>query len=98
MVWCGTSYEMCLVFDIAPSRIEYCRKLYSRSRYDTFEDHRITAIASMPSGTEVYVWGVSQPSSVLYCWSALTERLLRTVNVEQFSPEPGRLRGSITTD
>ena len=91
MLWCGSSYEMCLVFDVAQSRIEYCRKLYSRSRYDTFEDHRIAAVVSVAVGEgEVLVWGLSQPSSVLYCWSASSERLLRTVSIEQFSPEPGQ--------
>lgn len=85
VVWCGTKYEMLLVYDIYTSRIEYCRKLYCRSRYDTSEESRIMSVVAMDTGEKGYIWALSQPGNVLYCWERERELLLRRVECNQLT-------------
>lgn len=85
VVWCGTKYEMLLVYDIYTSRIEYCRKLYCRSRYNTSEENRIMSVVAMDTGEKGYIWALSQPGNVLYCWERAREELLRRVECNQLT-------------
>lgn len=89
VVWCGTKMDMLLAFDIFPSRIEYCRKLYNRPRYKTSYDHCITQVVAMETEGKTRVWALSQPSSVLYCWDGKSEVLLQTIQCDQFTSDPG---------
>ena len=79
VLWCGTKYEMLLVFDVYPSRIDYCRKHYCRSRYHTVKENRIASLAAMGSEKKGLMWALSLPANVLYCWDREKEDLLRTV-------------------
>lgn len=89
-LWCGTKNEMMLLFDILPSQITYCRKLYNRSRYETSSEYCVTAIASCEvDSTATYVWALTQPNNVLVCWDARKETQLNKINIEQFTAEPG---------
>ena len=90
ILWCGTRNEMLLLFDILPSQIVYCRKLYNRSRYDTSPEYFVNAITSCEEdGRATYVWAHTLPNNVLVCWDARKETQLNKVNVEQFTIEPG---------
>ncbi len=87
---CGSKHEMLLFFDIYPSRIEYCRKLYNRKRYDTIEEDRVTHLEEMRRGGEVWLWALSSPGRTLYCWNVKTERLMQTIKCDQFNCDPGK--------
>ena len=87
-LWCGTKYEIILIFDIAASQIEYCRKKYSRSRYEVAENEEVVSLVST-EGEGQYVWALTTPTSSLYCWSVSKEELLATFNVSQLTPHRG---------
>lgn len=89
-LWCGTKNEMLLLFDILSSQITYCRKLYSRSRYDTSPEFRVTTVAKCEvDDSTTYVWALTEPNNVLTCWDARKETQLNKVNIDQFTTEPG---------
>lgn len=89
VVWCGTRMDMLLAFDVFPSRIEYCRKLYNRPRYKSSEEHCVTQVVAMVTEGKTCVWALSQPGSVLYCWDSKREVLLQIVECGQFTSDPG---------
>ena len=95
-LWCGTKNEMLLLMDIYTFQVTYCRKLYNRSRYDTSLEYCVTAIAKCEvDDSTTYVWAITQPNNVLVCWDARKETQLNKVNIEQFTTEPGKERGTI---
>ncbi len=91
LLCCGTKLDMLLFFDIYPSRIEYCRKLYNRKRYDCSEEDQITHVAEMRGGGGVWLWALSSPGRTLYCWDAKSEKLIQTVKCDQFTTDPGKV-------
>lgn len=95
VLWCGTKYEMLLVFDVYPSRIDYCRKHYCRSRYNTVAENRIVSLAAMDSENQGLMWALSLPANVLYCWDREKEALLRTV---EYSTLTHNVQGTLTHD
>ena len=89
VLWCGTKTDVLLAFDIYPSRIEYCRKRYGRSRYKCSEEDCITQVVAVENGGKTCVWALSRPDSVLYCWDGRLEQLLQSVRCDQFTSDPG---------
>ena len=89
-LWCGTNFELLLVFDVYQSRIEYCRKLYSRPRYSTSAENHVTELVTVKSGEKQYIWALSHPNSRLYCWDTESEKLLQTICLDQYTNDPGK--------
>ena len=93
-VWCGTKHEILLVFDVYPSQIQYCRKKYNRSRYDNLEEDCVASITVVEEECDghvtSYVWALSRPGNVFYCWNTSNEQLLTTVSIDQFTTNEGK--------
>ena len=87
---CGTKLDLLLFFDVFPSQIEYCRKLYNQQRHNASEEDKVTHLVGMVCGGLVYVWAFSSLRKVLYCWNVQTEKVVQTVNCDQFTTDPGK--------
>lgn len=90
-LWCGTKYEMILIFDITATYIDYCRKKYNRSRYEVLVDQEISSLVVV-EGEDIdttNVWALARPANMLYCWSVKNENLLNSIRIEQFTQETG---------
>ena len=89
VVWCGSAHEMLLLFDVYASRIEYWRKLYHRLRNDITPHDVVKELAVMEREEQSLVWTLTRPHNSVHCWDAASEKLLLTVDCNQYSPSPG---------
>ena len=88
-IWCGTKYEIILIFDITPTQISSCEKKYHKSRYEASEDEEVCSLVVVKGRKELYVWTLTTPSYELHCWSARSRSLISTVDVTQLTKFSG---------
>ena len=96
MLCTGTQFEMLLLFDIYPSRVEYCRRVGCPVP-TTNAELVVTQVVCMELEGVSTVWGLVKSSSTIHQWRLDKEEHLRTILTSQFSPDPGMLTFAVHT-
>ena len=89
-IWCGTKYEIILIFDITPTQISSCEKVYHKSRYEASENEEVCSLVVVKGNKGQYVWTLTTPSYKLNCWSASSRSLISSVDVTELTKLSGR--------
>lgn len=83
----GTESEMLMVFDVYPSRVEYCRRLHCPTA--TSAELVVTQVVCMDVQGISTVWGLVKASSTIHQWNLDKEEHLRTIATSQFTCDKG---------
>lgn len=90
-IWCGTKHEMILIYNITATQIMFSNKKYNRPRYQADEDEEVCSLVLTESRGVQYMWALTRPGNVLYCWSVTSEERLASLDMAILTTHNGKL-------